>query len=76
MARGEWQYLSFKDIEKMQDQAEHFKRVCKCGHTQIIGKGRDYVVCGHCGKYIFRTDELEFKYRMKEKLIREKRKMK
>lgn len=41
---------------------------CKCGHTVIIPKFVDKQICDWCGKYVFRTKQAEFNYRIKEKL--------
>jgi ribosomal protein S27E len=47
---------------------------CKtCGHTQATGK-RDRVICKHCGNYIYKDDRTEFKYKIMEKQIKERRK--
>lgn len=43
------------------------KYQCKlCGRKEIIGAQRDRVICSHCGHYIYKSEELEFKYKMLE----------
>ena len=52
------------------------KRKCKhCGHTQPIHHLLSKVVCDWCNHYIFRSELDEFKYRLKESQIKEKRRM-
>ena len=40
---------------------------CKCSHTFVLGK-KDRAICSHCGNWVYRTPELEFKYKLKEKI--------
>lgn len=48
---------------------------CKiCGHTILPTNER--VICTHCGYWNYRNNKVEFKYRTKETLIKEKRKEK
>lgn len=58
-------YLSFDDIEKLHDEKTANRIVCKnCGHTMNISASRDKRICTHCGKYVFREEKEEFKYRL------------
>lgn len=45
---------------------------CKCSHTVVFSKV-DRIVCQYCGRLIFKNDKAEFKYRMKEKMLKGKR---
>ena len=53
------------------------KKKCKhCGHTQAIHSQLDKVICRWCHNYIFRTEQDEFRYKIKENQIKERRKNK
>jgi hypothetical protein len=43
-----------------------------CGHTQRLW-GEDKYICKHCGTMVFRNEKIRFKYRLNEKLIRNRR---
>ena len=60
--------LTVKEYERMQDEYNKVKYECRCGHKVIIPKWVDKQICGWCGKYVFKSKEDEFKYRMKEVL--------
>lgn len=57
--------LTIKEYERMQDEYNKVKYKCRCGHKVIIPKWVDKQICGWCGKYVFKSKEDEFKYRMK-----------
>lgn len=42
------------------------KHYCNCGHTVIIPKWVDKVLCDWCGKYVYQNKKIEFKEKMKE----------
>ena len=44
-----------------------------CGHTQRLW-GEEKYICKHCGTMVFRNEKIRFKYRWREKIIRERRK--
>ena len=57
--------MSFKeDTIKFKDM-DQFKVKCKCSHTIIIARA-DRCICSYCGNWIYRTPQLEFKYKIKE----------
>lgn len=43
---------------------------CACGHTVLMTKRVDKIVCKNCGKYVFKSKKDEFDYRIKEKMKR------
>ena len=67
-------WLSTKEIERKYEEKQKYAYKCKCGHTVFIINKRDYVLCSHCKNLVFKNKKIEFEYRMKEKIIREKRK--
>ena len=60
-----------KVLSAMQKRRIKCKR---CGCTRSVRAADNKNVCRNCGYYIFRNDKEEFKYRMKERLIYDKRK--
>lgn len=40
-----------------------------CGHSILMGS-QDKVICNWCGHYVFKDKKVEFKYRLKEQLLR------
>lgn len=57
-----------KEFERMTDEYDKVKYLCKCGHRVIIPKWVNKQLCNWCGHYVFKSKEEEFKFRMKEKL--------
>lgn len=45
--------------------AEH-KIICKCGHRVFVSKLNDRKLCTWCGNYVYRTKQLEFRYKVIE----------
>lgn len=60
--------LSIKEYERMTDEYDKVKYMCKCGHREIIPKWLDKKLCSWCGRYIFKSKKDEFKYKMQEKM--------
>lgn len=56
------------DIEKYASVITANSTKCKCGHTVTIPPQLDKVLCSWCGKYVFKSAEVEFKYRMFEQM--------
>lgn len=45
-----------------------FMYKCECSHTQLIPYNIDKVICSHCGKWIYKSKEDEFKDKIKSLL--------
>lgn len=59
---------SFKEMTKLQNEIVRSRTLCPtCGHSIMLGR-KNKIICTHCGKYVFKTKEEEFKYRIKEQL--------
>lgn len=58
--------LTIKEFQKMTDEYEKVKYICKCGHRVVIPKWVDKQLCDWCGRYVFKDKRSEFKYRIKE----------
>ena len=65
--------LSLKEIKILSSEQTKNRILCKnCGHGKLLGK-QDEVICDHCGNFIFKDDETEFKYRLRQNLIKQKK---
>lgn len=59
--------MNFKEDTKRLNELWSHKVKCKCSHTFVLIK-KDRALCSHCGNWVYRTPELEFKYKLKEKM--------
>lgn len=66
-------YTKEEDDRMFQEMSKHRKKCKHCGHSSVIPVYVDKKVCSWCGNYVFRTDEIEFKFRLEEKLKKGKR---
>ena len=65
--------LTLKEIEILSGKQTHNRKLCKnCGHSRLLGS-QERVICNHCGHWIFKDEETEFKYRMQEQRIKNKK---
>ena len=69
-------YLDFQEMRRKLDDIQKTAYKCKCGHTVIISNQVDKALCSYCKKLVFKDKKSEFKYRLKENQLRERRKMK
>lgn len=53
--------------EVLESVLSNYKVKCKCGHTLVI-ISKPKVVCSHCGKYVYKNKQEEFKDRMRRVL--------
>ena len=66
-------WLSMNEIARLWEEKQRYRHICKCGHTVYIANKSGIAICSHCRNLVFKDKETEFKYRMKENLIKEKR---
>ena len=59
---------TYKEIEKYHRIMTENQIKCKCGKKTNIRAQLDRVICDECGHWIYRTPQLEFKYKLKERL--------
>ena len=69
-------WLSRQEIEKFYEERDKYKRYCKCGHYAYVNPKKGVAEGSWCHNNIFIDKKHEFEYRMKENLLREKRKIK
>lgn len=62
--------MTYNEDTRMFTELSKFTVRCKCSHTMVMAKA-DRTICSHCGNWVYRTPEIEFKYKMKESLIKE-----
>jgi ribosomal protein L37E len=61
--------LTIKEFNKMSEEYAKVKYTCKnCGRKAIIPYNVDKQLCKWCKYYVFKSDQEEFKYRIKEKV--------
>ena len=65
---GYKQRFNKKEMDRMFNTYREHSYKCNCGHTVVIPKYLDKIVCNYCGKYVFRNKRDEFVYRFKEVL--------
>lgn len=56
-----------KDMEKIETARTKNKKKCKCGHIVVMASA-DRMMCNWCGSWIYRTPEIEFRYKLMKKL--------
>ena len=61
-------YKVSKEEQKRADEIAKYKVTCKCGCVSILPPNKDYYICRWCGRKVYRTPQLKFKYEMKERL--------
>lgn len=56
--------MTFQEETKKFNELSKYKVKCKCSHTIIMVKA-DRTICSHCGRWVYRTPQIEFKYKIK-----------
>ena len=62
--------VTLEEQKKLDSQRTLMLKKCSCGHTIAIVFA-DRTICSHCGKWVYRNKQIEFKYKLKEKMIEE-----
>lgn len=63
------------EIELLCEELSKARVYCpNCGHSVVIVNKSNMALCSWCKIMVFKDKQTEFKYRMKENLIKEKRK--
>ena len=66
--------MMWRDDTKYFNSRQQMKKKCKhCGHTQPLYFAVDHAECKWCRHFIFRSELDEFKYRVKESQIKERK---
>jgi hypothetical protein len=65
--RLENNYKTKEEDSKLFEELSKHRYKCKCGHVVIITK-QNKTLCTYCGKWVFKNDAEEFKYRLMEKM--------
>ena len=66
----------FKDDTKLFEAFSLNTTKCKCGCSVTFSAKTDRVACRWCGHYVYKNAKSEFKYKMKEQLIKNERRKK
>lgn len=68
------EYIDFTKSRKFNEDTRRFNEItnhtkkCKCGHSVLMNKGVDKVLCTWCKNYVFKDKKTEDLYRLKERL--------
>ena len=60
--------LTVEEFSRMSNEYDKVKYRCKCGRRVVIPARVDKQICSWCGRYVFKNNQEEFKYRIKEKM--------
>lgn len=50
----------------------NYKVKCKCSHTMVMTHNVDKKICSHCGNYVYRDKQAEFRDKINQELRRKK----
>lgn len=60
--------MTFNEIKKYSNEINKLKVQCEiCGRKQTFPVWVDKQVCDWCGHYVYRTKEIEFKEKLRQK---------
>ena len=62
----------YKDVSDTIDK--HKYRCEHCGRREVIRADMDRKICTHCGHYIYKSQEIKYKYKFMEKIKEELKK--
>lgn len=63
--------MTYKQDSKLLESITKHGVKCKCSHTVLLHKV-DRTICSYCGRWVYKTPQIEFKYKMKENVKRSK----
>ena len=66
-----YEYTSFEDIKKIASAKTKFALKCKCGHSLVMSNA-ERTICNWCGSWVYRTPQIEFKYKLMKKIKEDK----
>ena len=69
-------YLTNKEIRLINEDYLKHTHKCKCGHSVVIMNDTGVAECTWCRNLVFKDNKTEFEYRVKQNLIKERRKLK
>lgn len=46
----------------------NYKVKCKCSHSVFMPYGTDKAICNHCGNYVYKNKQIEFKEKLLKKI--------
>lgn len=72
MVEEMYKTLNNKEFNRLSNEYDKVKYMCKCGHRVIIPYYVDKQLCSWCHEYVFKSKEDEFKFRLNERLRKEK----
>ena len=64
--------MTYKEDNKMFESISKHKVKCKCGHVVVMASV-DRMICNWCGRWIYRTPGIEFRYKMIQKIRKDEK---
>lgn len=61
-------------LKKKEKEISQMRVKCKCGCVTIMRPVTDWCICRWCKHKLYRTKEIEFRYKMMEELKNDRRK--
>lgn len=66
-------WSEFHKDEKMFEAIAKSRTYCKCGHSiSFYNTHKDYKTCSWCGRKIYKTSQIKFKYKLMEEMRKNK----
>lgn len=62
-------HKTYNEQIKLDNERVKFKVKCPCGHTITIVNA-DRTICSHCGHWVYKNKQIEFRYKMQEEIRR------
>ena len=66
--------MSYKSDTKLFEEQQKAKITCECGHRVLMGTKKDRIICSWCKNYVYKDKATEFRYKMQERMLKERRK--
>lgn len=58
--------MNISEIEKRRSFETGHSIKCKCGHSMFINNRYGRMICSHCKRWVYKSKEIEGKYRKDE----------
>ena len=56
--------MTYQEDSKKFNELLKYRVKCKCSHSIVMSKA-DRTICSHCGRWVYRTPQIEFEYKLK-----------
>ena len=62
--------MTYQEDSKIFDELSRYRVKCKCSHSIVMAR-TDRTICSYCGRWVYRTPQIKFNYKIKEFLNKE-----